>query len=638
MRGNRGKSRSSSSVPNESKKSPTTSTHKNSPDDWSSSAPKSEASTENKSQRIDIKPLGKLPDGFLNEQKFYIQLVVLLVLQLITVPIVNLLMKSDNVEKCIETVERKLYPRQEKFFELDKKFTVTENKLSELEKLLHENYFTGLLDKEWEKRKVLLTKELEKKHAILNDIVDNELKNVYEKITDVFQQITTHKKEFDDKLNEREVLLKGNMEVTLEEEIKNVTQKMKNKHSNLTKIVEDIEYRLAEVKEQMESFSVDMRSAMETIYKEVKGKQSEMETKIKLNEGTLEIVNERMYCFSNKTKVLRRETERLDASSSKLNRKMKSNEKKIIEINRQLYFNSKKVNDQIKHLENNTEERLDGVDGMFNVTNERLDGVDGMFNATNERLDEVDGMFNATNERLDGVDRLFNVFTSDLYDISLYIVVLLFAVVFAVFLAAYEKLVSKQLRTVDSAAPAEVTKGHMLESGRNKRLKKEDTFSSALIEKLSRKNKEKGVGIISFNSSTQENHKRSFEAIDIPSSLPVQAYVILKLDDLMLVQPYTKMFIFVDFNERNIILENSETEIGDIRRRTTEVLLEVGCDVFVVYYRDKNSKFLPKENLYSTSLYSIEKQTVLSRLRSRGRVFSVYDTFHPQQIQILNTA
>lgn len=45
----------------------------------------------------------------------------------------------------------------------------------------------------------------------------------------------------------------------------------------------------------------------------------------------------------------------------------------------------------------------------------------------------------------------------------------------------------------------------------------------------------------------------------------------------MLVQPYTKMFIFVDFNERNIILENSETEIGDIRRRTTEVLLEVGC-------------------------------------------------------------
>lgn len=112
-------------------------------------------------------------------------------------------MKSNNVEKCIETIERKINSTQEKFSELDKKFTMAENKLSELEKLLHEDHFTRLLDKEWEKRKVLLTKELEKKHAILNDIVDNELKNVYEKITDVFQQITTHKKEFDDKLNER---------------------------------------------------------------------------------------------------------------------------------------------------------------------------------------------------------------------------------------------------------------------------------------------------------------------------------------------------------------------------------------------------------------------------------------------------
>lgn len=60
-------------------------------------------------------------------------------------------------------------------------------------------------------------------------------------------------------------------------------------------------------------------------------------------------------------------------------------------------------------------------------------------------------------------------------------------------------------------------------------------------------------------------------------------------------------------------------------------------DVFVVYYRDKNSKSLPKENLYNTKLYSIEKQTVLSRLRSKGRVFSVYDTFHPQQVQMLKS-
>lgn len=51
----------------------------------------------------------------------------------------------------------------------------------------------------------------------------------------------------------------------------------------------------------------------------------------------------------------------------------------------------------------------------------------------------------------------------------------------------------------------------------------------------------------------------------------------MKLDDLAHVLPYTKKVIFVDFNERNIILENTETEIEDVRRRTTEVLLEAGC-------------------------------------------------------------
>lgn len=37
------------------------------------------------------------------------------------------------------------------------------------------------------------------------------------------------------------------------------------------------------------------------------------------------------------------------------------------------------------------------------------------------------------------------------------------------------------------------------------------------------------------------------------------------------------MVIFVDFNERNIIFENFEIEIGDIRRWIIEVLFEVGC-------------------------------------------------------------
>jgi hypothetical protein len=35
--------------------------------------------------------------------------------------------------------------------------------------------------------------------------------------------------------------------------------------------------------------------------------------------------------------------------------------------------------------------------------------------------------------------------------------------------------------------------------------------------------------------------------------------------------------IFVDFNERNIILEDPETEIGDLRRVTTMGFQNMGC-------------------------------------------------------------
>ena len=44
--------------------------------------------------------------------------------------------------------------------------------------------------------------------------------------------------------------------------------------------------------------------------------------------------------------------------------------------------------------------------------------------------------------------------------------------------------------------------------------------------------------------------------------------------DLMNVELYKMVIIFVDFNERNIILENEEEEIGDLRNQITKTFLE----------------------------------------------------------------
>lgn len=112
-------------------------------------------------------------------------------------------MKSDNMEKCCETVKRNINSTQKKFSELDDKFTMAENKFSDLEKLLNKDHFTRLLNEEWEKRKELLTMELEKKHTNLNNTLNKELEKAYTKIEEMHQQLNIYKEQQHYKLNER---------------------------------------------------------------------------------------------------------------------------------------------------------------------------------------------------------------------------------------------------------------------------------------------------------------------------------------------------------------------------------------------------------------------------------------------------
>ena len=53
--------------------------------------------------------------------------------------------------------------------------------------------------------------------------------------------------------------------------------------------------------------------------------------------------------------------------------------------------------------------------------------------------------------------------------------------------------------------------------------------------------------------------------------------MVQRLDDIMDVEPHKVVIIFVDFNNRNIILENEDTEIGDLRNQTAKVFTYLGC-------------------------------------------------------------
>ena len=54
-------------------------------------------------------------------------------------------------------------------------------------------------------------------------------------------------------------------------------------------------------------------------------------------------------------------------------------------------------------------------------------------------------------------------------------------------------------------------------------------------------------------------------------------FLIQSSKDLMDVEPHKLVIIFVDFNNRNIILENEDTEIGDLRNDTTKMFLSLKC-------------------------------------------------------------
>lgn len=58
-------------------------------------------------------------------------------------------------------------------------------------------------------------------------------------------------------------------------------------------------------------------------------------------------------------------------------------------------------------------------------------------------------------------------------------------------------------------------------------------------------------------------------------------------------------------------------------------------DVFLIYCKNKGSESLPQDEFYNTSLHLINQRPLLSTLSNQNRVLSVYDTFHPQQVKLL---
>ncbi|OWF42464.1 uncharacterized protein LOC110461012 [Mizuhopecten yessoensis] len=144
------------------------------------------------------------------------------------------------------------------------------------------------------------------------------------------------------------------------------------------------------------------------------------------------------------------------------------------------------------------------------------------------------------------------------------------------------------------------------------------------------------VCVLSFNggSAHTKHVKLSWSFLD--KKVKVTDVVIHGEGEIINIPPSKIVLVHVDFNARNIILENPEREIGELRRTTVQALWRMNADVILFYYyEERNAKPLGDQDLYSSDLVSVRTQTELKRLEGQKRFISLNGKLSERQKQHL---
>nr|XP_022320299.1 uncharacterized protein LOC111122713 [Crassostrea virginica] len=277
-----------------------------------------------------------------------------------------------------------------------------------------------------------------------------------------------------------------------------------------------------------------------------------------------------------------------------------------------------------KDQQNQDFHRNEGEDERISeAIKEKLQSVDQSIEKIQNQVDEIhEQMKTWKHDIVQGMDKRFtevdgrlSLLFTELSDIYTYIGGFLLAALIGIVFNAYKLLISNN------------NIGHVHGSSLKGLIP-----NSAIIEKLKRKGLKNGMSIIYFDSSTKDFYHMVLMEVPVFKSLKMDDFCLIQsFNDLEDVEPHKLVFIFVEYNDRNIILEDENVEIGDLRNQVTKAFISFGCDVFVVYCKDNGSRDLPPNSLYNTRLKSIEKHPVLSMLSNKKRVMSINDRFNSNQ-------
>ncbi|CAG2210934.1 unnamed protein product [Mytilus edulis] len=154
-----------------------------------------------------------------------------------------------------------------------------------------------------------------------------------------------------------------------------------------------------------------------------------------------------------------------------------------------------------------------------------------------------------------------------------------------------------------------------------------------ILDQICSGNLEESICILSFYEETQDMHRDILTSALQQKDIPMKPFLLQVTDPDALSIPRCRfVFIFVDYSERNIILENPGQELGDNKVVTVKACQKMGADVFVIYTRDSDSSHLGDGKLYNKDLSAFTKHYLLKELTARNRGLSVNDkTFSPYQ-------
>ncbi|CAG2201686.1 unnamed protein product [Mytilus edulis] len=135
------------------------------------------------------------------------------------------------------------------------------------------------------------------------------------------------------------------------------------------------------------------------------------------------------------------------------------------------------------------------------------------------------------------------------------------------------------------------------------------------------------VCVLSFYSETMNLHKQLVKSALATNkrggNIEVIQHLVRRHEDILNIPGARYIFVFVDFNERNVILENPGQDLGDKKLVTVQAAQKLGADVFVTYVRDRGSNQLVPGNLYNQELSAFTSHHVLRGLKATRDV-SVY--------------